>query len=134
MSLLHAVQVPRLPVSRLEPVFGALRYAGLARAADQVYVSCEKIVPTEALGLPERARFNPFERSLVTGVVELPYGAHPTGATPAYGIDLDHLKLYADATAWEEYRRRFVTLTDHADYIDAVGGGARIAALPAPIY
>ena len=35
MSLLHAVEVPRLPVSRLEPVIGTLRYAELARAADQ---------------------------------------------------------------------------------------------------
>jgi len=116
-----------------DPFFDEL----MARAADKVYVSCEKLVPTEALGLPERARFNPFERSLVTGVVELPYGAHPTGATPAYGIDLDHLKLYADATspeAWEAYRQRFVGLTDQADYIDAVGGSARISALPAPIY
>ena len=36
MSLLHAVEVPRLPVSRLEPVIGAPRYAELAQAADQV--------------------------------------------------------------------------------------------------
>ncbi len=36
MTLVHAVEVPRLPVSRLEPVIGALRYAELARAADQV--------------------------------------------------------------------------------------------------
>ena len=36
MSLLHAVEVPRLPVSRLEPVIGAPRYAELTRAADQV--------------------------------------------------------------------------------------------------
>jgi trehalose synthase len=36
VSLVHAVEVPRLPVSRLEPVFGAPRYAELARAADQV--------------------------------------------------------------------------------------------------
>jgi trehalose synthase len=36
MSLLHAVEVPRLPVSRLEPVIGAPRYARLAQAADQV--------------------------------------------------------------------------------------------------
>ena len=36
MSLVHAVEVPRLPVSRLEPVIGAPRYAELARAADQV--------------------------------------------------------------------------------------------------
>jgi len=36
MSLLRAVEVPRLPVSRLEPVIGAPRYAELARAAGQV--------------------------------------------------------------------------------------------------
>ena len=35
MSLVHAVEVPRLPVSRLEPVFGALRYAELTGAADR---------------------------------------------------------------------------------------------------
>ena len=36
MSLVHAVEVPRLPVSRLEPVFGAPRYAELVGAADRV--------------------------------------------------------------------------------------------------
>ena len=36
MTLVHAVEVPRLPVARLEPVIGAARYAQLARAADQV--------------------------------------------------------------------------------------------------
>jgi trehalose synthase len=36
VSLLHEVEVPRLPVSRLEPVIGAPRHAELARAAGQV--------------------------------------------------------------------------------------------------
>jgi trehalose synthase len=36
VSLLHEVEVPRLPVSRLEPVTGAARYAELTRGADQV--------------------------------------------------------------------------------------------------
>jgi len=36
VSLLHAVEVPRLPVSRLEPIIGASRYAELALAAGQV--------------------------------------------------------------------------------------------------
>ena len=36
MTLVHSVEVPRRPVSRLEPVIGAPRYADLARAADQV--------------------------------------------------------------------------------------------------
>ena len=36
MSLVHAVEVPRRPVSRLEPVIGAQRYEQLIRAADEV--------------------------------------------------------------------------------------------------
>ena len=36
MSLVHAVDVPRLPVSRLEPVIGTSRYVQLARAVGQV--------------------------------------------------------------------------------------------------
>ena len=36
MSLLRAVEVPRLPVSRLESAIGAPRYAELVRAADDV--------------------------------------------------------------------------------------------------
>ena len=36
MSLLHAVEVPRLPVSRLEPVIGAPRYAELIRVGGQL--------------------------------------------------------------------------------------------------
>ena len=36
MSLVHAVEVPRRPVSRLEPIVGAARYMRLARAADRL--------------------------------------------------------------------------------------------------
>jgi len=36
VSLVHAVEVPRRPVSLLEPVIGGPRYAELARTADQV--------------------------------------------------------------------------------------------------
>jgi trehalose synthase len=36
VSLVHAVEAPRRPVARLEPVIGAARYAELAGAADRV--------------------------------------------------------------------------------------------------
>ena len=36
MTLVHSVEVPRRPVSRLEPVIGGPRYAELVRAADQL--------------------------------------------------------------------------------------------------
>jgi glutaconate CoA-transferase subunit A len=108
----------------------------LARAADQVFVSTEQLVSTAELDLPANARFNPFERSVVTGVVEAPFGAHPTGAWPDYGIDLEHLKTYAAAIepqAWDAYRSQFVEVDPQA-YLAAVGGAARVSALPAPVY
>jgi glutaconate CoA-transferase subunit A len=116
-----------------DPFFDEL----MARAADKVFLSTEKLVATAALDLPAQARFNPFERALVTGVVETPFGAHPTGATPDYGIDLDHVRAYAgggDAAQWSEYRARYVDLPDHAAYIAAAGGAGRIGTLPAPVY
>ena len=115
-----------------DPFFDEL----IGRAADEVYVSTEKLVTTAELDLPANARFNPFERSVVTGVVHAPFGAHPTGATPDYGIDLEHLKTYAAATtpeAWAQNRTRFIEV-DPAAYLDAVGGGQRLCALPAPVY
>lgn len=108
----------------------------LARAADQVFVSTERLVTTAELDLPANARFNPFERSVVTGVIETPFGAHPTGASPDYGIDLEHLGTYAAAAApeaWADYRARYVEVDPQA-YLEAVGGRARVGALPAPIY
>jgi glutaconate CoA-transferase subunit A len=108
----------------------------LARAADEVFVSTEQLVSTAELGLPANARFNPFERSVVTGVIAAPFGAHPTGASPDYGIDLEHLKTYAasaEPQAWADYRARYVEV-DPTAYLEAVGGGPRIGALPAPVY
>ena len=109
----------------------------IARAADAVYVTCEQLVPTAELNMVANARYNPFERSVVTGVALAPFGAHPTSAAPDYALDLAHLKIYAAAAdssgAWAEYRARFVDVSPDA-YVAAVGGGARITALPAAIY
>jgi glutaconate CoA-transferase subunit A len=133
-SILHVHRADKLGNTLIlspDPFFDDL----LARASDEVYVSTEKLVSTAELDLPANARFNPFERSVVTGVIEAPFGAHPTGATPDYGIDLDHLKTYVAATGdnWAAYRTRYVEVSPKA-YLEAVGGGERIAAIPAPIY
>jgi glutaconate CoA-transferase subunit A len=134
-TILHVHRADKLGNTLIlspDPFFDDL----LARAADEVYVSTEKLVSTAELDLPANARFNPFERSVVTGVIHAPFGAHPTGATPDYGIDMDHLKTYAAATtpeAWADYRTRFIEV-EPAAYLDAVGGGARVSAIPAPIY
>ena len=109
----------------------------MARAADRVYLGCERIVSTDKICNHERARFQPFERSLVTGVVELPFGAHPTAGVPGYGIDVEHLKDYNAATtpeAWAAYRTRYVDLPTHDDYVAAVGGRGHLNSIPPPVY
>lgn len=116
-----------------DPLFDEL----LARAADQVFVTTEALVSTADLDLRENSRFNIFERALVSGVAEAPFGAHPTSASPDYQIDMAHLKAYCDAAAspeaWADYRARFIDVSDD-QYLAAVGGPDAVRALRRPIY
>ena len=105
-------------------------------AAARRYVSCERIVETADFAAHGCLHTLQLDRGMVDAVVEAPYGAHPTACTPAYGIDLDHLKTYAGATAadaWASYRARFVDVDD-ATYLVNVGGAARVAAIPPPVF
>ena len=109
----------------------------MARAADRVYLSCETIVSTAKICNHDRARYQPFERSLVTGVVEAPFGAHPTASVPGYGIDIEHLKEYNAATTpetWAAYRQRYIDVPNHDAYVAAVGGRGRLNSIPPPVY
>ncbi len=107
------------------------------RAARRAYVSCERVVPTGELWKAGPPQTIWMDRSLVTGVVELPGGAHPTSNAPDYGIDGEHLRTWAGAAREEgfaDYRGRFVDLPSHAAYLEAVGGAERLAALPLPVF
>lgn len=71
--------------------------ANLARAADHVVVSVERVISDEALRAENR-------RTLLFGyevdaVVELPGGAAPTGLTAEQGPNLTALRHYLDAAA-----------------------------------
>jgi glutaconate CoA-transferase subunit A len=134
-ALLHVTEADALGncvILSPDPFFDDL----FARAARACYLSCERLLPTDEICSREKARYNPFERSVVTGVAHVPYGAHPTASVPGYGIDVTHLKEYSEATgdAWPGYRAKYVDLADHAAYLAAVGGAARIDAIPAPVF
>lgn len=106
------------------------------RAADRAYLTTEEIVPTDAFNDPLIALQMPIERNLVHGVALARHGAHPTSCAPAYGIDVEHLRQYG-ATAkggWSDYLARYVTGMDLDNYVQAVGGAARIDALPLPVF
>ncbi|SOZ40087.1 CoA transferase subunit A [Cupriavidus neocaledonicus] len=107
-----------------------------ARAAQRCYVSCETLHPRLEDTELARARNNPFERALVTGVVHAPAGAHPTSCAPAYGWDLPALKSYcASADAEDGFRayRDEVVGPSEAHYLACIGGPGHVHDLPLPV-
>ncbi|WP_454711866.1 CoA transferase subunit A [Cupriavidus nantongensis] len=107
-----------------------------ARAARRCYVSCETLHPRLEETNLARARNNPFERALVTGVVHAPAGAHPTSCAPAYGWDLPALKSYcASADAEQGFRayRDEVVGASEAHYLACIGGLGHVHDLPLPV-
>ena len=103
------------------------------RAADKSYLTAEKIVPTSSFNDDYKIMRMPIERSLVAGVSEVPFGAHPTSNGPDYGIDVDHLKLYSSRAkeGWSQYVEEFINCED---YIGSVGGVEKISQLPLPVF
>ena len=131
VALLHVTEADRrgnTVILSPDPFFDDL----FARAANETYVTCDRLVDTGEICGQERARYNTFERSLVTAVAEVPFGAHPTASVPGYGIDVDHLEIYCGN--WNSYRARFVDLPDHASYLEAVGGATRVQGIAAPVF
>ncbi|MFD3308392.1 CoA transferase subunit A [Streptomyces sp. NPDC058694] len=73
-------------------------------AADDAYVSCERLVDRFDDAVPQTLLVN---RHSVTGVVETPGGAHPTSCVPDHDRDEPFQKLYA-TTPWPEFTERFL--------------------------
>ena len=106
------------------------------RAADAAYLTCEEIVPTDAFNDPLIALQMPIERNLVSGVAQVPCGAHPTSCGPDYGMDVPHLQKYNSVAkeGWHTYLEEHVTGKDLSAYVESVGGERAIRALPLPIF
>ncbi|MET8019813.1 CoA transferase subunit A [Streptomyces decoyicus] len=84
-------------------------------AADEAYVSCERLVDGFAGAVPQTLL---VKRHSVTGVVETPNGAHFTSCVPDYGRDEPFQKLYA-TTPWPQFAERFLS-GDEKAYQSAV--------------
>ncbi|MFC9236644.1 CoA transferase subunit A [Streptomyces decoyicus] len=84
-------------------------------AADEAYVSCERLVDDFAGAVPQTLL---VKRHSVTGVVETPNGAHFTSCVPDYGRDEPFQKLYA-TTPWQQFAERFLS-GDEKAYQSAV--------------
>jgi glutaconate CoA-transferase subunit A len=109
-----------------------------ALCADAVIVTAEQIVEEAELRRePER---NPLPYFVVHHVCHVPFGAHPYATFNYYDYDPLQLKIYHDSarddTAFQHYLEKFVVgVKNHADYLAAVGGPARLDGLKAaPAY
>jgi glutaconate CoA-transferase subunit A len=95
-------------------------------AADRAFVSCERLVATDELladAHPATLRIN---RSLVSGVVLAPNGAHFTSCAPDYerdeGFQLAYVESAGDPERWSEFRARYLD-GDEDSYQAAIGAG-----------
>jgi glutaconate CoA-transferase subunit A len=93
------------------------------QAADQSFLSCERIVPTADLLATGPVQSLLVNRTMVDGVVETPGGAHFTSCVPDYARDESFQGLYAAAAAslesWGEFEQRYLS-GDETAYQDAV--------------
>ena len=108
------------------------------RAANQAYVSCDELVPSDLLHAdPENARKVFWERNRTTGVVHLPGGAHPSSCAPLYGFDVAHFKAYnasaGEPDGWQAYVEQYVNCGEE-EYLARVGGLTAIRKLPLPVF
>lgn len=108
VAAIHATEVDAEGNVRIE---GAdLTEALLARAADRVLVTAERVVETATFAeSPERTVVPGF---LVDAVAEAPYGAHPCSCPGAYDYDRDHLDDYLSGSRAGEFERYRETYLD----------------------
>ncbi|MEU6264179.1 CoA transferase subunit A [Saccharopolyspora shandongensis] len=96
-------------------------------AADQAFVSCERIVPTAELTAEAHPATLAIKRLVVDGVVAAPNGAHFTSCAPDYDVDTRFLGEYvasaASPQAWADFQQKYLS-GDEDDYQRAVARGA----------
>ncbi|MFF7975437.1 CoA-transferase [Streptomyces sp. NPDC007905] len=116
-ALVHVNRADRLGNGQClgpDPYFDDL----FCEAADEAYVSCERIVDTAELTKEAAPQSLLLKRLSVTGVVEAPNGAHFSSCAPDYGRDEAFQREYA-STPWPEFAERFLH-GDEEEYREAV--------------
>ena len=109
----------------------------MVRAAKQAFVSVEEVVASDYFAQNDESRSVFWERSLTTGIVHVPGGAHPTSCSPSYGFDVKHTKEYcgfAKEGGFEGYQEKYITAKTEEEYQQLVGGIDAIQSLPLPVY
>jgi glutaconate CoA-transferase subunit A len=96
----------------------------MAMGSPKVYMSTEKIVPTDDFLKYGPVHTLKIPRMYVTGVVEAPLGAHFTECPTDYERDESFQREYAatakDDDAWQAFKTKYLDLPSHADYVKAI--------------
>lgn len=105
-----------------------------ARASRRTIVIAESVVSTDMIRRSPEQTVIPG--LLVSHVVELPFGAHPTSVYRAYDYDSSMIEHYVQATHSEETLKVFLDeyvygVKDHWGYLEKVGGMQRLNELKA---
>lgn len=102
-----------------------------AMASRNVIISTEELISNDDIRKAPGKTTIPYY--LVSAVVHAPYGAHPGTCPGFYAYDAEHLDEFFAARSDDQmaaYVEKYVRGTkDHAEYIEAVGGGARMQEL-----
>lgn len=130
VALVHAHRADRYGNVQSKPTIQWPDIGIMPKAAKHVIVTAEEIVDTEILRRnPDRTILPGF---IVDAVVEVPYGAHPTSFFPDYGYDSGFHRSWADVarddvTAAAFMDRYVRTPSNQKEYLEAVGGAARLS-------
>lgn len=89
-------------------------------AAEEAYMSVEKIVPTEELSTLGDLQRMKISRMMTTGVIEAPNGAHFTSCDGDYTRDEVFQREYATAAKndedWQAFYKQYLDVENEAEY------------------
>ncbi|MFC2039491.1 hypothetical protein ACFLST_01735 [Chloroflexota bacterium] len=112
-----------------DPYFDVL----LAEGARKTFLCADKVASLAELK-ESGAHSIVILKIWVSGVVEAPYGAHPTACYPGYTSDVAHLNEYSaaagDPGSFKSYLDKYVNVVENqSSYIEAIGGESKLAQL-----
>lgn len=105
----------------------------MVRAAKAVIVSCEELVSSEDTRRHPELTTIPYIH--VSGVVEQPFGAHPTSVYRYYDFDGEHITGYQRCAreggqAYQDYLEHYILGCEtFEDYLERVGGVKKLHGL-----
>jgi glutaconate CoA-transferase, subunit A len=125
-AILHAPYADEFGNVLMGPHYTALGTVDLlmSRAADRVFVSVEQLVSYEYVR--DHKWDNHIPSYQVEGVIEAPWGAHPSSFPDFYDFDRRHMEEYVEASRTDEgfadYLKKYVfDVADQVEYLERVG-------------